>query len=115
MCSPGRRTSKMPPGSRRVMGYRAPVLTRRTSTASAAGWIARTTVDGSDPRRCGPSTANGLRCRPAASASSAASTPLLLATGPMIGLLRDRGGLDVVELRERLGEVRVALGGNLTL
>src|SRR5262249_13183858 len=86
-----------PPRSRRI-GMRVPSPVNRTAMDSAAGWRARMTTELSSAPWA-PSTANGSRstvfereCRNGDSA-----------------LLGDSCRLDVIELREILGQIGVAL------
>src|SRR5580704_17179021 len=68
----GTTASNTPSLLRRIIGCSAPVATTRSSTDCAAGWNARTTV-APVSSRCGPRTANGSRCCPAATAARASS------------------------------------------
>src|SRR5438105_2784647 len=120
--------SNRPSGSSRSIGRSSPVSTSRTSMERAAGLSARSTTA---PRSaCGPSSENGSRCRAPASAAKAAEfdreacftggtrgtaagfVPALPRSG---WLLRDGRALDVVQLREFLVQVCVAVRGDLPL
>ena len=116
---------------------RSPVDRSTSSADAAAGWKTRTTVPVPASSGSGPSTANGSRFCPAASAASAISsavgfktvmplclypvTPLPrypftpLPLYPFPTSLLDRSLLDVVQLREVLVQIRVPLGLDLRL